>query len=247
MIDPIDIGVLLHRGLEMFFSCVRSDGDEDSGSLSANRRNAYRRHLRRISARICSEYLRRIPTLLEPIAAEIRRRVEELILAFLDVELEVMADERVEGIEASLQALAPQLDTVLVGTIDRLSRNPGGYTLIDYKKKNVPTRADLFSPRAVSVQMPFYIYLMELNGRSVTRAAYYSFENKRYHFVFGGPNSNMSTAEDIGRSVEEVRQRIIGMRNQIFEGNYRIGAAPLSACSRCGLKEICRNSFSVNG
>jgi RecB family exonuclease len=247
MIDPIDFGVLLHRALEQFFSRLRPHEGEDPGSLSADRGDAYRRRLRRIAAGICSDYRRRNPTLLEPIAGEIHRRVEELILAFLDVELELMGDERVEGTEVPLRAVAPQIGAALVGTIDRMSRNPGGYTLIDYKKKTVPTRADLFSPQAVSVQMPFYIYLMELNGRSVTRAAHYSFENKRYHFIFGGPKSNMATAEDIGRSVEAVRQRITGMREQVSAGNYTIGTAPLSACSRCRVREICRSGFSVNG
>jgi RecB family exonuclease len=247
MIDPIDFGVLLHRGLEQFFSWVLSDEGEGSGALSANRRDMYRKRLERIATRICSDYRRRNPALLEPIAAEIRRRVEEQILAFLDVELEVMGEERVEGTEVSLRARAPEIDTVLMGTIDRMSRNPDGYTLIDYKKKAVPTRRDLFSPQAVSVQMPFYIHLMELNGRTVTRAAYYSFENKRYSFVCGGGKSNMATAEQIRRSVEAVQQRIIDMRERICAGDYRIANAPLSGCSRCRLQEICRSSYSANG
>jgi len=247
MIDPIDFGVLLHRGLDLFFSWVQTGEGEDSGALSVQRRDAYRRRLRSIVARICSDYRRRNPTLLEPIAEEIQRRVEELVLDFLDVELELMGEERVEGTEVPLQAVSAQLDTVLVGTIDRMSRNPEGYTLIDYKKKTVPTRKDLFSPQAVSVQMPFYIYLMELKDRPVTRAAYYSFENKRYHFLFGGPKTNMGNAEDARQSVEAVKRSIMDMREKVSRGDYRIGTSPLAGCSRCGLKEICRSSFSVNG
>jgi hypothetical protein len=95
--------------------------------------------------------------------------------------------------------------------------------------------------------MPFYVYLMQLESRSVTRAAYYSFENKRYHFVFGGPKSNMGGSEDVRRSVEAVKQRISDMRERVSGGDYRIGLSPLADCSRCGLQEICRSSFSVNG
>ena len=247
MIDPIEFGVLLHGGLELFFASVQSDASDPPGALSADRREEYRKRLKRIVSTICSDYHRKNPTLLEPIAAEIRGRVEELILAFLDVELEMMGEERVEGIEVRLRAAAPEIGAVLVGTIDRTSRNPSGYTLIDYKKKHVPARADLFSRQAVSVQMPFYIHLMERNDRSVTRAAYYSFENKRYHFVFGGPKTNMASAEDTRRSVEEVKQRIVDMRQRISSGNFQIGSSPLAGCSRCSLQEICRSGYTLDG
>jgi RecB family exonuclease len=247
MIDPMEFGVLLHRGLELFFAWVLSDETNPAGALSVDRRNEYRRRLGRIVSRICSDYRRRNPTLLEPIAAEIRERVEELILAFLDVELEMMGEERVQGTEVRLRALAPEIDTLLVGTIDRVSRNPDGYTLIDYKKKHVPTRGDLFSRQAVSLQMPFYIHLMEQNDRSVTRAAYYSFENKRYHFVFGGPGTNMASPEDTRRSVEEVKRRIIDMRERVCTGNFQIGSSPPADCGRCRLQEICRSGYSLDG
>ena len=247
MVDPIDFGILLHRAVEMFFAGIQSGGSESSGALSVEHTEEYRGQLRRIVSRICSDYRRRNPTLLEPIVSEIRRRVEQLILAFLDVELEMMGEERVEGTEVPLEALVEELDTVLVGTIDRLSRNPDGYTLIDYKKKYVPTRGDLFSPQAVSVQMPFYIHLMEQNGRPVSRAAYYSFENKRYHFVFGGPKTNMAGVEDVHRSVEEVRGRIVEMKERISAGNYRIGGIPATNCARCRLLEICRSGYSLEG
>jgi hypothetical protein len=247
MIDPIEFGVLLHRGLELFFAWVQSDDSDPSGLLSIDRRDEYRKRLERIVSSICSDYRRKNPTLLEPIVAEIQGKVEELILAFLDVELETMAGERVEGIEVRLRALAPEIDTVLVGTIDRMSRNPSGYTLIDYKKKHVPTRGDLFSRQAVSLQMPFYIHLMELNDRSVTRAAYYSFENKRYHFVFGGPKTNMASAEDTRRSIDEVKQCIVDMRERVSSGNFQIGTSPATNCGRCRLQEICRSGYSLDG
>jgi len=247
MIDPMEFGVLLHRGLELFFTWVLSDETNPAGALSADRKNEYRRRLGRIVSRICSDYSRRNPTVLEPIAAEIRGRVEELILAFLDVELEMMGEERVQGTEVRLRALAPEIDTLLVGTIDRVSRNPSGYTLIDYKKKYVPTRGDLFSRPALSLQMPFYIHLMDQNDQTVTRAAYYSFENKRYHFVFGGPKTNMGSAEDTLRSVEGLKRRIIDMRERVCAGNYQIGSSPPADCSRCRLQEICRSGYALDG
>jgi RecB family exonuclease len=247
MVDPVEFGVLLHRGLELFFSWVQSDSSEPSATLCANRREEYRQRLTRIVSKICANYRRRNPALLAPIATEIERRVEELILTFLDVELEMMGEEQVEGIEVRLTAAVPEINTVLVGTVDRMNRNPSGNTLIDYKKKYVPSRTDLFSRQAVSVQMPFYIHLMECNNRSVTRAAYYSFENKRYHFVFGGPKTNMASTEEAYRSAAEVRQRIVDMRERISSGDYRIGSLPATNCSRCRLQGICRSGYSPGG
>jgi RecB family exonuclease len=243
----MDIGVLLHRTLELFFTWLRSGDSKSSGTLSIGRTDQYRRRLRRIVSRIFSGYRRRKPTLLAPVASEILRRVEELVLAFLDVELEVMGTEQVEGVEVRQKAPVPEIDTLLVGTIDRLSRNPSGYTLIDYKKRNVPSRADLFSTRAVSLQMPFYIHLMERNGRTVTRAAYYSFENRRYHFVLGGPRANMGGQSEIRASVEAVQGRILDMHRRVCRGDYRVNSASSANCSRCRLPELCRNGYTRDG
>ena len=65
--------------------------------------------------------------------------------------------------------------------------------------------------------------------------------------LFGGPKTNMGSVEDTRRSVEALKRRILDMREQVSRGDYRIGASPLAGCSLCGLQEICRSSFSVNG
>jgi RecB family exonuclease len=247
MIDPIDLGVLLHRGLELFFSRVRAESTEPFGPLSTGRRAEYREHLKDLVSEICRDHHRRNPALLPPIASEIQRRVEELLLAFLDVELEMTGEERLEGFEVRLIVPAPDIDAVLVGTVDRIDRNPNGYTLIDYKKKTVPTRGELFSREAVSLQMPFYIHLMELTGRSVTRAAYYSFENRRFYYLFGGPRTNMASEEEVHRVAAEVPRRIVEMRERISAGDFRIDASASTGCSRCSLRGVCRSGYSLGG
>jgi RecB family exonuclease len=143
--------------------------------------------------------------------------------------------------------MVPEIDALLVGTIDRLSRNPGGYTLIDYKKKNVPTRADLFSTRPVSLQMPFYIHLMEQNAHTVTRAAYYSFENRRYHFLFGGPKTNIGAEADIRASVEAIEELVRDMHRRIYTGDYRVNSSSSASCGHCRLHELCRSGYTLDG
>ena len=123
----------------------------------------------------------------------------------------------------------------------------GRHTLIDYKKKYVPKRGELFSEQPLSLQMPFYIHVMDRCDLRVTKAAYYSFQNKRYHFVFGAAKGNMGSLEDIHRSIEVVQQHIADMRGRIEAGDYRIGISGAAACSRCRLQGICRYNYTLEG
>lgn len=174
-----------------------------------------------------------------------RCRVEELALTFLDVDFAVMSEEQTQGCEIQLQVLLSDIDSVLVGKIDRINHNPTGYTVVDYKKKHVPKKADIFCDEPESMQMPIYIYLMNENNLPVSRAAFYSFENGRYHFVFGGPRTNMADTGSIQRSIELVKERIFRMRDRILSGDFRIEKSSRVQCSRCRLQEICRHHYHL--
>jgi hypothetical protein len=81
----------------------------------------------------------------------------------------------------------------------------------------------------------------------VTKAAYYSFQNKRYRLEFCAEKGNMGSLEDIHRSIEVVQQCISDMVGRIAEGDYRIGIAGTPGCSRCRLQEICRYNYTLEG
>jgi RecB family exonuclease len=245
MIDPLELGKLLHRVAERLFD--RSQADPLQPELFDDAWEPQRRRLHGIVSQLCSDYRRKNPTLLAPVAAELERRVSELALAFLEIDLRQMSGERVESTEARLQAPLADGGAVLVGHIDRINRNPGGFTLIDYKKKHVPGRAELFSEQAPSLQMPFYIHLMEQNGLPVTRAAFYSFEKKRYQFVIGGPRASLAGQEEVRRAVERLEQRVQEMLRRIDCGDFRVGSSHNLDCSRCRLEAICRHRYSAAG
>jgi len=243
MIDPREFGSLLHRVLQAFY---RQLADSDPrGRLFPDRREEYRDRIRSIVSKTCIDFRGKTPALLEPIWAEMRRRVEELALTFLDVDFSVMSEEQTQGCEIQLQASLSHIDSVLVGKIDRINRNPTGYTVVDYKKKHVPGKADIFCDEPESMQMPIYIYLMNENNLPVSRAAFYSFENGRYHFVFGGPRRNMAEPGVIQRSIELVKERISRMRDRILSGDFRIEKSSRVQCSRCRLREICRHHYHL--
>lgn len=243
MIDPREFGILMHRVLQAFFHQLVES--EAQGKLFPDRRQEYRERIRSIASKTCIAFRGKNPALLEPIWAEIRRRIEELALTFLDVDFAVMSEEQTQGCEIQLQVLLSDIDSLLVGKIDRINHNPTGYTVVDYKKKHVPNKADIFSDEPVSMQMPFYIYLMNENNLPVSRAAFYSFENGRYHFVFGGPRTNMADRDSIDRSIELVKERIFRMRDRILSGDFRIEKSSRVQCSRCRLREICRHHYPL--
>lgn len=241
MIDPREFGILMHRVLQAFFhQLMESDAQ---GKLFPDRREEYCERIRSIVSKVCIDFRRKNPALLEPIWAEMRHRVEELALTFLDVDFAVMSEEQTQGCEIQLQVLLSDIDSLLVGKIDRINHNPTGHTVVDYKKKHVPNKADIFSDEPESMQMPFYIYLMNENNLPVSRAAFYSFENGRYHFVFGGPRTNMADTDSIQRSIELVKERIFRMRDRILSGDFRIEKSSQVECSRCRLQEICRHHY----
>ena len=243
MIDPREFGILMHRVLQAFYhQLVESD---PRGKLFPDRREEYRERIRSIVSKTCIDFRGKTPALLEPIWAQMRCRVEELALTFLDVDFAVMSEEQTQGCEIQLQVLLSDIDSVLVGKIDRINHNPTGYTVVDYKKKHVPKKADIFCDEPESMQMLIYIYLMNENNLPVSRAAFYSFENGRYHFVFGGPRTNMADTGSIQRSIELVKERIFRMRDRILSGDFRIEKSSRVQCSRCRLQEICRHHYHL--
>jgi RecB family exonuclease len=242
--DPREFGIIMHRVLQRFFAA----GEDEGGLLHLHpeKKVEYRDRMKRTVAEVCSAYRRKNPVLLRPLWSQLERRAEELALAFLDTDLEMMGEEQTEATEIKLQSLVVEAGIVLVGKIDRICRNPGGYTVVDYKKKKVPAAAEIFSPDPVSLQMPCYIYLMESTGRSVSRAAFYSIENRRYRFLFGGPESNMAEAGAMRLSVEKMKERIREMGDRIARGDFRIRDPYRGECSRCPLAEVCRRRYLLD-
>lgn len=241
MIDPREFGTLMHRVLQAFFHQLVES--EAQGKLFPDRREEYRERIKSIVSKVCIDFRVKNPALLEPIWAEMLRQVEELALTFLDVDFAMMSEERTKGCEIQLEVLLSDIDSLLVGKIDRINHNPAGHTVVDYKKKHVPKKTDIFSDEPASMQMPFYIYLMNENNLPVSRAAFYSFENGRYHFVFGGPGTNMADTDTVQRSIELIKKGIFRMRDRILSGDFRIEKFSRVECSRCRLQEICRHHF----
>jgi len=242
--DAREFGILMHRVLQAFFEDLAGSGA--AIKLLPENRQEYRRRMRQVCTAVCRRYRRDEPARLEPIWLEMQRRAVELALEFLDVDLQIMAEEHTEGSEIRLEAEAQRIDAVMVGKIDRIAANPTGYTLVDYKKKAVPAQEQILSPGSGSVQMPFYIYLMEKNGKPVSRAAFYSIENARYHFVLGGPKAKEGERETLEQNIEQIEEMTLRMGQRLLEGDYRIDKTGGRQCAYCHLAGICRDHYLLD-
>jgi len=250
--DPRELGAIMHRIFEGFFLALRPGGSTqaDPGQavrLEPSRRGEYRELLVETVDRVCRGWARSNPLPFAPLWLELQERARELALDFLDVELQEMAGEAVTDVELRLEAPFPgdpgHAAVLLVGKIDRVSRSDGRTTVVDYKKKELPPASQIFGPEASLFQMPFYLHLMQANGRPVDRAAYYSIENRSFRFVFGGGRGAAVPPELLSRTLEGLEQRIADMARRLRCGDYSIATGGSTACRYCHSAAACRRRY----
>jgi RecB family exonuclease len=257
--DPRELGLLLHQVFQLHFQrqlerggagvegTEAAEGVETGGAGAARgargQRAGAEEALRRAVAHVFARYRSGNPIPLWPIWRRLRREVLELARRFLRLEREQMGAEQTVAAELRLRAEGPSPATVLVGTVDRLSRGPSGLTLTEYKKNVVPGRQQIFGPDPTSFQMPFYLHLLQAEGMEVSRAAYYSAEEGRYHFVFGGPGRNMADPERMRQAVAALQERTAGMVRCIARGDYSLPDGAATGCRFCRLAALCRDQY----
>ncbi|MBN1834471.1 MAG: PD-(D/E)XK nuclease family protein, partial [Spirochaetales bacterium] len=242
--DPREMGAIMHRIFEGF---VRALQQSDPGSpvvLDPSRSGEYRQLMEATAREACAAWSRRNPLPFAPLWLELQERARSLALDFLETELKTMAGEALTDVELRLEAPCEgEPEVLLVGTIDRVSSRDARTTVVDYKKREVPTAGRILGPDSSSFQIPFYLLLMEANGRPVDRAAYYSIEKRSYTFVLGGRRAPALTrelrAELLGRLGERIRDMVARLR----AGDYSIGAPSSETCRRCAHGGICRRRY----
>ncbi|GAH68793.1 unnamed protein product, partial [marine sediment metagenome] len=160
LLEPREFGELMHRVLQSFYTEII----ESEKRLAPSKLELYREMVERCVAAVISSYERCRPVPIKEVFRELGRRAEELAMAHIKVELKQMPAEVILFAEKRLGLLWAEEGICLSGKIDRISRTVSeaqdGYTLVDYKKKNIPAQKKIFGPAPVSFQMPFYLYLM---------------------------------------------------------------------------------------
>jgi ATP-dependent helicase/nuclease subunit B len=235
-VEPLEFGSLMHRVLQRFHERVRRL--EPQASLDPVRRETYRRWLAGIVRRVFRAW--REPTPVAPAWRAAQSRAVELALAFLDRDLEELPGARVLATERFLRDPRPEAGLVLRGAIDRISELGDGYLVTDYKKKGIPTAAQIIGERPVSFQMPFYLALMRAAGLPVRSAAYYSIEEARYVWVTGGRRP-MADGQAMEVALGRLERAAAEMAAALRAGDFTVPRA----CPSCGQRGICRARFAL--
>lgn len=280
-IDPDnarDIGTLYHSALEELFRGLYDRGERfDPEAL-----DEYGGRLERI----VEERASRGPGMIPVFVYEALRPLAERVFArLLDHDARLIAGHAVELVEEWGRRLDLETGVYLVGRMDRVTRAPDGtLTLVDYKKRRVPTgkaqSAENREPTGVaalpeperaserdllgSIQVPFYISLLEDRDERVTNAAYYSLEEGRSLQVIaaGTAADGTAAAEAAGGRPVMTRERMDEIivlvddivretTSRLVAGDYRC-AAPGDTradggrrCEGCVFRGVCRTRFVV--
>jgi len=240
-LQPREHGTLLHRILLEFGRRVQQE--EPRAALEPSRRPLYSSWMRRSVHRVFRDYARRGPAPVEPAWRGARARALELAERFLEQELEVLPGRRFLHLEQTLRRELPAEGIVLLGKIDRVSaEEDGGRLLLDYKKNEVPSRTRIFGPEPTSLQMPFYLELLEAAGLPARAAAYYSIQKARYVWVLGGTRP-MTDEAGMAEARAGLRRRVAAMTAALAAGDFTAPEAP--DCDYCGLRAVCRERYTL--
>ncbi|MEW5817382.1 MAG: PD-(D/E)XK nuclease family protein, partial [Spirochaetota bacterium] len=187
---------------------------------------------------------------LEPAWAATKQKILELLRIFILNEEKEFPEHEIKAMETLFVYKDENLKAILKGKIDRISQKDGWHAIIDYKKKNrVKKKEVLGDPESAltpsSYQIPFYVYLAELNGLSVKSASYYDIENAAYTHVF---HNTAPKAWADRRKMDELavflKGEIDSMVKNIREGNYQSPSAE-QRCEACNFRTVCRRKFSL--
>ncbi len=239
MWDAREFGRILHQVFHRFYR------QRLGRPLRPEQLDGYRRRIREEAEAVLAEYELDHPLPVAPIWEEIARRVIALSEAFIQEEMRELPGQEVLETELAVDLPLPEEGVRLTGTIDRLSRHDGRVGLIDYKKRTVPGKADIFGEEPSSFQIPFYLLLLTRAGWKPEWAAYYSIEDRQYRFVFHPQKPRpYAGREEVEQAVSAVEQRIRQAIRGIREGEFRpADRSEKLACPYCPMRGLCRGRF----
>ena len=239
-VEPKEFGSLMHEVLHVFGRQVREE--EPGARLDPARRRQYSDWVRSIASRVFDDWASQHPAPVEPAWKAAQSKAIELAEIFIDTDIAALPGRSFLHLELHLAKELPELGVLLRGIADRVSAGGEGCLLVDYKKNHVPTRAQIFGEHPTSLQMPVYAELLAAGGLDPASAAYYSIEQGKYTWVFGGPKP-MSDAEGMARAREGARARVAAMAAALASGDFAIPEGP--DCEYCRLRATCRGRYAL--
>ncbi len=255
--DPRRLGMLYHDLLDAFFASLKSE----ERPFEAERIDEYRSTFRDIYRRSLERAHGMVPR------AGIAAR-EPLALRVFDAVMRTDSDlidgQRVRSSEQRDEVVLDEHGVVVVGRFDRVSESRDGLvTLVDYKRRELPRKTDQHGGNAqaigllslepdarqadrdaiTSLQIPFYVLLLESHGFAVENAGYYSLERGVFDLVFGDSDvaKPIMSRERMDEVIDHLHHRIDSLVSDVRGGDYSC----TDECDGCPFRGICRSRFVV--
>lgn len=253
--DPRAIGSLMHEVVRRIFLRIKDLG----GRFEGQRIEEYRKILAEELDTSLEEWELRGESFSPPVWNSLRIHLRERLSRLLEEEAERFSGFRVEAIETEY---AVEGETRrLKGRIDRVSADDDdGMLLVDYKRTDRVKRRDLrvddedaggeegpvaASGRPTTFQIPFYVKLIEAQGRPVKTAAYYAIEKAKYDVVFDEDGRKAwLRREELERLLASTENAIRVMELRVRGGAWMVPDLR-SGCEECRFRSICRMKYSV--
>ena len=244
MIDHRSIGSIMHKIFEEFYTGLNALANS---VIDPGKKDFYTELMQLSSAKTLESYEKESPVPVSACWDYIKKKTINYGLSFVEAEMETFKGFKTTGTEQEIDVNSAVSGIQLYGKVDRISEDMDGIAIIDYKKKEYPTRNDIFSDKPVSFQMPFYIYLLEENRKKqVKLAAYFIYELGQYHYVISPSGKVMATREELDEAIVHMQQRINEMADSILKGIFTVShSADTDTCRFCDYRTVCRIKFLI--
>ncbi len=231
-IDHPKIGQILHKIISTFFSEVKT--------FDQTKSNSYIALIGKIADREFEAYRQEPYSSPDTTLLYLKQRHGGELSKFIEVEGKKFDGYSSYGLELRLEMVNREEGYFLIGIIDRVATSQELVGVVDYKKGVTPSK-NKFEEKIPTFQLPVYAKLLASQGKldRVDRAAFYSFSNGRYSFIW-----EVGEAEWRDTLIEALDNKIGEMIEDLKEGT--IGATPSQeACSLCDYRQVCRRRFAL--
>ena len=238
--DALLAGEMAHETLRVLYGRIAESGPFDGERLAE-----YRSWIGSAVDRILPAFESRHGPFLRPMFEAYIPKLEDRIGRLLSEEAGTFQGWEVESLEGDMEKEYPDLRAVLAGRLDRLARRDGEYAIIDYKKRRVPDKGEVYPDgdgNLAAPQMAAYILLCEAAGRPVSRARYWSLEDAKALDVLG-PGAR--TREEYGPALEVFEEYLRITSGRLREGDFRPPRPEDRDCGSCGWASVCRTGYAT--
>ncbi|MDR2110701.1 MAG: PD-(D/E)XK nuclease family protein [Spirochaetaceae bacterium] len=242
-IDQRELGILYHRILERFFTRLKGKGPFLTTELPA-----YKIWLMEEVESALSEARSGEGAFQESVYEMLRERIAAALTDYLDADAETLEGCEVLGAEFPLRKNYSPAGPALSGIADLVLREPGGgLVLTDYKTAVLPGIPELIAGEDIpaNIQMAAYIRMVEADGSRVTRARFYSIDNREFREVVApeGSQKRLPKSREEYETEVAATDRIFAGIAAAMETGFYPAPQDRSRCVSCMVSPVCRAPF----